>query len=153
VVLPSPYIYIGRGSKFYETRSYTKYMRPNPLRDTCTCTNFEAHVIHVLCFKISAGGTNFEAHVTHVLCFKISAGVCFKICVGARVTQMVVSHIPCIGPGLIKFASQGRGHWILLMSRKRVKTKWTQIFPKSSFPFLISILILRLKKVSFDSML
>jgi hypothetical protein len=60
-------------------------MRPNPLCDTCTCTNFEARVIQVLCFKI------------HV-------GVCFKICVGTRVTQMFESHIPCVGPGLIKFA-------------------------------------------------
>jgi hypothetical protein len=54
------------GIKFYETRSYINYMRHNPLRDMCTCTNF-------------------EAHVTHVLCFKIRADVCFKIYVGTHV--------------------------------------------------------------------
>jgi hypothetical protein len=32
-----------RGSKIYETWPYIKYMRPNPLRDTCTCMNFKAH--------------------------------------------------------------------------------------------------------------
>jgi hypothetical protein len=60
-------------------------MRPNPLRDMCTCIDF-------------------EAHVTQVMCFKIHAGVYFNIHVVACVTQMTGSHTPYIGADLIKFA-------------------------------------------------
>jgi hypothetical protein len=43
-------------SKFYEILSYIKYIKPNPLHDTCICINFEAHVTRKVVSYIFCGG-------------------------------------------------------------------------------------------------